>query len=64
MPEHLYVYEGTVRGGRKVLVAICDDPIGRNHDEPPAAITASIPLPDGTVRLTEYPIFLEPGAGR
>jgi len=52
MPEFLYVYEGTVRGGRKVLVAFCDDHIGQNHDEPLTEMDAAIALPDGPVRLT------------
>lgn len=52
MPEYLYVYECTVRGARKVLVAFCDDHIGQNHDEPLAEMDASIPFPDGPVRAT------------
>jgi hypothetical protein len=88
MPEYLFVYECTVRGGRKVLVAFCDDHIGQNHDEPLAEMEAVLPCPDGPVRLThivtdldatqprtellravggrlslrltEYPVFLEP----
>jgi hypothetical protein len=89
MPENIFVYECTVRDGRKVLVAFCDDHIGQNHDEPMAEMDATIPLPTGPVRLThiitdigvttpkaempesiggnlklrltEYPVFLEPG---
>lgn len=90
MPEDQYVYDCTVRGGRQVLVAFCDDHIGQNHDEPHATMEAKIPLPTGParlthivtaleatapqtelirvtggqlkLRLTEYPVFIEPGA--
>lgn len=52
MPEYLYVYDCTVRGGRRVLVAFCDDHIGQNHDEPSAEMEAVIPFPSGPARRT------------
>lgn len=90
MPEYVYVYECTVRGGRSVLIAFLDDHLARNHDEPGVEMAVTIPLPTGPVRLTriitdigatqpktetlqatsgrlslslsEYPVFIEPGA--
>ncbi len=90
MPEYRYVHDCTVRGGRQVVVAFCDDHIGQNHDEPPAEMDAALPWPAGPVRLTHivtdldateprtemlqaaggwlrlrlsgYPVFLEPAS--
>jgi len=52
LPKHLYAYECTARGGRRVLAAFCDDHVGQNHDQPLAEMDAALPFPDGPVRLT------------
>lgn len=52
MSEYVYVYECTVRGGRKVLVAFYDDHIARNHDEPAASTTALLPVGSRCARVT------------
>ena len=52
MPDNVYVYECTVRGGRKVLVAFYDDHVARNHDEPAASTTAVLPVGSRRVRVT------------
>ena len=52
MPDYAYVYECAVRGGRKVLVAFCDDHTARNHDEPAGTLAASIPFDGLSARLT------------
>ena len=92
MGEHRFVYDCTVRGRRRVLVAFCDDHVGQNHDQPHAEMDATIPLADGParlthivtdldaaepktetlqpangrlrLRLTEYPVFIEPAHSR
>jgi hypothetical protein len=88
MPEYVYVYECTVRGGRRVFVAFYDDHVARNHDEPMGGTSVVLspgsrrvrlthvvteidqPRPQSDVleapggrlrlRLTEFPVFLEP----
>ncbi len=52
MPDHVYVYECTVRGGRKVLVAFLDDHVARNHDEPAPRSAAAVPLGAARARVT------------
>lgn len=52
MPEFVYVYECTVRGGRKVLVAFHDDHVARNHDEPPASLPVVLPVGSRRVRVS------------
>ena len=64
MPEFAYVYECTVRGGRRVLVAFCDDHIGRNHDEPGPRVTVDIPWPTGSATLTHIPAAIGQSAPR
>jgi hypothetical protein len=52
MPDYSYVYECTVRSGRKVLVAFFDDHSARNHDEPASSTTALVPVGSRRVRVT------------
>jgi len=52
MPKDAYVYECTVKGGKKVLVAFCDDHIGQNHNQPTATMSVDIPFNSKTVKLT------------
>ena len=52
LPEGVYVYECSVREGKKVLVAFYDDHIGQNHDEPTGEMAASIPWRGGRARVT------------
>ena len=88
LPDYVYVYECTVRGGRKVLVAFYDDHVARNHDEPLQGTTVTLPIRSARarvshivteidqtapqvetldashgrleIRLTEFPVFVEP----
>jgi len=53
MPENVYVYECTVRGGRRVLVAFYDDHIAQNHDQPTGTVHAELPVGGRRVRLTQ-----------
>jgi len=52
MPDGLYVYECTVRDGRRVLVAFCDDHVGQNHNQPTAEMEAQIPFPARRATIT------------
>ncbi len=52
MPEHVYLYECTVRSGRKVYVAFYDDHVARNHDGKPGGATVQLPFNSRRVRLT------------
>ena len=52
MPENVYVYKCTVRGGKKVLVAFYDDHIGQNHDQATGQTSAEIPLEGKRARVT------------
>jgi hypothetical protein len=53
MPEFIYLYECTVRGGRKVWVAFHDDHVARNHDEPPPSVAAVLPVGSRRVCVTQ-----------
>jgi hypothetical protein len=50
--ENFYLYECTVRNGRKVLVAVYDDHIGQNHDQPLGSIKADIPFSGSQAKVT------------
>jgi len=51
-PDTAYVYECTVRGGRRVLVAFCDDHIAQNHDESSGTVAVAVPFDAPCARLT------------
>ncbi len=52
MPENVYVYECTVKNGKKVLVAFYDDHIGQDPGETLGSAMATIPVESDPVRLT------------
>jgi len=58
VPDTAYAYECLVRGGRKVIVAFCDDHIAQNHDEPTGTVAIAIPFDAPSARLTH--IVAEP----
>jgi len=61
---YFYLYECTVRHGRKVLVAIYDDHVGRNHDQPLAPVKVEIPFAAREARITHIIAELDQTAPR
>ena len=51
-PDSIYVYRCSMKDGRQVLIAFCDDHIGQNHDEPVAKMHGRIRVPWRRVQLT------------
>ena len=51
-PPNTYVYQCTVRDGRKVIVAFFDDFIAQNHDEPLGSARVTLPFGAKAAQVT------------
>jgi len=53
MPEGVFVYENTLKSGKKVLVAFYDDFIGQNFDQPLGTKPFELPFPGTSATVTD-----------
>jgi len=53
LPTGIFVYECTVKNGRKVLVAFFDDFIGQNEDQPTGSARFDLPFPGASAKVTD-----------